>query len=184
MKQYHICYYISDCLCTGITIEASSIRDALRKVGTSINNIIYIHAKDQSYEGWVHPIVRRCRKIPQTNQEAYASKWMAVQECSKQKTSQRINEATSPIHWWRDTWRHNQVKGWRNKVIQWVQVYICKRCKITPMIPIAILVVIILLLRADLIYSTLSAIILFPITLFCCAWAFFNLLKLFYEWKK
>jgi hypothetical protein len=38
-------------LCTGITIEASSIRDALRKVGTNINNIIYIHAKDQSYEG-------------------------------------------------------------------------------------------------------------------------------------
>jgi hypothetical protein len=52
------------------------------------------------------------------------------------------------------------------------------------MIPIAILVVIFLLLRANLIYSTLSAIILFPITLFCCAWAFINLLKLFYEWKK
>lgn len=51
MKQYHICYYISESLCTGITIEALSYRDALRKVGTSINNIIYIHAKDQSFEG-------------------------------------------------------------------------------------------------------------------------------------
>jgi hypothetical protein len=51
MKQYHICYYISKGLCTGITIEASSYRDVLRKVGTSINNIIYIYAKDQSFEG-------------------------------------------------------------------------------------------------------------------------------------
>jgi len=41
MKRYHICYAISDELCTGITLEASSYEDAIAKANVH-NQILYV----------------------------------------------------------------------------------------------------------------------------------------------
>ena len=41
MSRYHICYLIDNDLCTGITLEASSYRDALSKFSRD-NEILYI----------------------------------------------------------------------------------------------------------------------------------------------
>lgn len=41
MSKYHICYLIDSDLCTGITLEASSYRDALKKFNKD-NQILYI----------------------------------------------------------------------------------------------------------------------------------------------
>jgi hypothetical protein len=41
MRKYHICYAISDELCTGITLEASSYEDALAKANIH-NQILYV----------------------------------------------------------------------------------------------------------------------------------------------
>jgi hypothetical protein len=41
MNRYHICYLIDNDLCTGVTLEASSYGDALKKFNSN-NEILYI----------------------------------------------------------------------------------------------------------------------------------------------
>ncbi len=41
MNRYHICYLIDKDLCTGVTLEASSYGDALKRFNSN-NEILYI----------------------------------------------------------------------------------------------------------------------------------------------
>lgn len=42
MKKFHICYYLSPALCSGITIEARDVKEAVFKSQINENEIIYV----------------------------------------------------------------------------------------------------------------------------------------------
>lgn len=41
-SSYHVCYHVSPILCTGVTIEARSIKEAITKSNVDANTIIYV----------------------------------------------------------------------------------------------------------------------------------------------
>lgn len=41
-SSYHVCYHISPILCTGVTVEARSIREAITKSNINEHEIIYV----------------------------------------------------------------------------------------------------------------------------------------------
>jgi hypothetical protein len=41
-SKYHVCYHISPILCTGVTIEARNIREAITKSNIHEESIIYV----------------------------------------------------------------------------------------------------------------------------------------------
>jgi hypothetical protein len=41
-SKYHVCYHISPILCTGVTIEARSIKEAITKSKINEDTIIYV----------------------------------------------------------------------------------------------------------------------------------------------
>jgi hypothetical protein len=42
MTRYHICYRLSSILCSGVTIEARNVREAIQKSKIEENEIIYV----------------------------------------------------------------------------------------------------------------------------------------------
>lgn len=42
MSKFHICYHLSPALCSGVTIEADNIQDAIVKSKIDENEIIYV----------------------------------------------------------------------------------------------------------------------------------------------
>jgi hypothetical protein len=42
MNQYHICYNLSPILCSGVTIEADSVQEAINLSKIEENEIIYV----------------------------------------------------------------------------------------------------------------------------------------------
>lgn len=41
-NRFHICYYLSPALCSGVTIEADSVQEAISKSKISEYEIIYV----------------------------------------------------------------------------------------------------------------------------------------------
>lgn len=41
-NRFHICYYLSPALCSGVTIEADSVQEAISKSKIDENEIIYV----------------------------------------------------------------------------------------------------------------------------------------------
>jgi hypothetical protein len=40
--KFHICYYLSPALCSGVTIEANSVQEAIAKSKIEEHEIIYV----------------------------------------------------------------------------------------------------------------------------------------------
>ncbi len=41
-SSYHVCYHVSPILCTGVTVEARSIKEAITKSNIDAKEIIYV----------------------------------------------------------------------------------------------------------------------------------------------
>jgi hypothetical protein len=46
-SKYHVCYHISPILCTGVTVEARNIREAITKSNINEESIIYIASLEE-----------------------------------------------------------------------------------------------------------------------------------------
>ena len=46
-NSYHVCYHISPILCTGVTVEARNIREAITKSKINETTIIYVANLDE-----------------------------------------------------------------------------------------------------------------------------------------
>ena len=46
-SSYHVCYHVSPILCTGVTVEARSIREAITKSNINEDTIIYVASLEE-----------------------------------------------------------------------------------------------------------------------------------------
>ena len=46
-SSYHVCYHVSPILCTGVTVEAHSIREAITKSKINEDTIIYVASLEE-----------------------------------------------------------------------------------------------------------------------------------------
>lgn len=46
-SNYHVCYHVSPIMCTGVTVEARSIKEAITKSKINEDTIIYVASLEE-----------------------------------------------------------------------------------------------------------------------------------------